>query len=109
MQEGHADLVRTRRCGELDVLQALVDGVDRWILLLVDGRIDTFGPRRCFWGTDLSALLRRNQCTYRQAVTMFTDEMKFLSKEDLEWVMGRGLAECLPWPVAPALAKKKAA
>ena len=71
--------------------------------------IDTFGPRRCFWGTDLSALLRRNQCTYRQAVTMFTEEMKFLSSEDLEWVMGRGLAECLPWPVAPALAKRKAA
>ena len=33
--------------------------------------IDAFGPRRCFWGTDLSAMLSRTNCTYRQAVTMF--------------------------------------
>jgi hypothetical protein len=31
-------------------------------------------------------------------VTMFTEEMKFLSADDLEWIMGRGLAECLSWP-----------
>lgn len=70
--------------------------------------IDTFGPRRCFWGTDLSGILRSTKCTYAQAVTMFTEEMDFLSREDLEWVMGRGLAECLPWPVAPGLLRKKA-
>jgi predicted TIM-barrel fold metal-dependent hydrolase len=62
--------------------------------------IEAFGPRRCFWGTDLSAMLSRTKCTYRQAVTMFTEEMDFLSKEDLAFVMGRGLAECLPWPLA---------
>jgi L-fuconolactonase len=60
--------------------------------------IEAFGPRRSFWGTDLSAMLSRCSCTYRQAVTMFTEEMPFLSKDDIEWVMGRGLAECLPWP-----------
>ena len=60
--------------------------------------IEAFGPRRCFWGTDLSAMLSRTTCTYRQAVTMFTEEMKFLSADDLEWIMGRGLAECLAWP-----------
>ena len=70
--------------------------------------IDTFGPRRCFWGTDISSMMRSSKCTYRQAVTMFTEEMDFLSKDDLEWVMGRGLAECLPWPVSPSLAKKAA-
>jgi predicted TIM-barrel fold metal-dependent hydrolase len=68
--------------------------------------IEAFGPRRCFWGTDLSAMLGRTKCTYRQAVTMFTEEMDFLSKEDLEFVMGRGLAECLPWPLAPNLASR---
>jgi predicted TIM-barrel fold metal-dependent hydrolase len=68
--------------------------------------IEAFGPRRCFWGTDLSAMLGRTKCTYRQAVTMFTEEMDFLSKEDLELVMGRGLAECLPWPLAPNLASR---
>jgi predicted TIM-barrel fold metal-dependent hydrolase len=68
--------------------------------------IEAFGPRRCFWGTDLSAMLGRTKCTYRQAVTMFTEEMDFLSKEDLEFVMGRGLAECLPWPPAAVLASR---
>ncbi len=29
---------------------------------------------------------------------MFTEEMGF-SEDDLEWIMGRGLAECLPWPI----------
>jgi len=71
--------------------------------------IEAFGPRRCFWGTDLSSMLSRSTCTYRQAVTMFTEEMDFLSQEDLEYIMGRGLAECLPWPVAPELARRKAA
>ena len=61
--------------------------------------IGAFGPRRSFWGSDLSALLARSTCTYRQNVTMFTEEMKFLSAEDIEWIMGRGLSECLPWPV----------
>ena len=70
--------------------------------------IEAFGPRRCFWGTDLSSMLSRSKCTYRQAVTMFTEEMDFLSEEDLEYVMGRGLAECLPWPPAPKLASRKA-
>jgi predicted TIM-barrel fold metal-dependent hydrolase len=60
--------------------------------------IEAFGPRRAFWGTDLSAMLSRTTCSYRQAVTMFTEEMKFLSSDDLEWIMGRGLAECLSWP-----------
>jgi predicted TIM-barrel fold metal-dependent hydrolase len=70
--------------------------------------IEAFGPRRCFWGTDLSAMLSRSKCTYRQAVTMFTEEMDFLSKQDLEFVMGRGLAECLPWLAVPKLASRKA-
>ena len=34
---------------------------------------DAFGPQRTFWGTDLSRL----PCTYRQGVTMFTEEMPF--------------------------------
>ena len=29
---------------------------------------------------------------------MFTEELDFLSATDLEWIMGRGLAECLGWP-----------
>jgi predicted TIM-barrel fold metal-dependent hydrolase len=64
--------------------------------------IDAFSPHRSFWGTDLSVLLSRSNSTYRQAVTLFTEEMGY-SASDLEWIMGRAIAECLPWPVAPSL------
>jgi predicted TIM-barrel fold metal-dependent hydrolase len=57
--------------------------------------IRAFGPRRCFWGSDLSRMLEH--CSYRQGVTHFTQELEFLSPDDLEWIMGRGLAECLGW------------
>ena len=57
--------------------------------------IEAFGPRRCFWGTDLTRL--RADCSYRQAVTVFTEEMDFLSAEDKEWIMGRGVCEWLGW------------
>jgi len=60
--------------------------------------IDAFSPRRSFWGTDLSVMLSRSTCTYPQAVMLFTQEMGY-SARDLEWIMGRGLAECLPWPI----------
>jgi hypothetical protein len=31
-------------------------------------------------------------------VKLFTEHMDFLSDSDKEWIMGRGLAECLNWP-----------
>jgi predicted TIM-barrel fold metal-dependent hydrolase len=57
--------------------------------------IEGFGVRRSFWGSDFSRLLRH--CSYRQAVTVFTEELDFLSPSDLEWVMGRGILERLSW------------
>ena len=57
--------------------------------------VDAFGPSRVFWGTDLSHL----PCPYRQAVTLFTEELDFLSDSDREWIMGRGIAEWLNWPL----------
>ncbi len=54
-----------------------------------------FGAKRMFWGTDLARL----PCTYRQSVTMFTEEMPFFSQDDLEWIMGRGLCEWLGWKI----------
>ncbi len=56
---------------------------------------DAFGPRRIFWGSNLTRL----PCPYRAAVTMFTEEMPWLSDEDKEWIMGRALCEWLGWPV----------
>ena len=54
---------------------------------------DAFGPQRTFWGTDWSRL----PCSYREGVTMFTEQMAWLKGQDLEWVMGRGVCEWLNW------------
>jgi predicted TIM-barrel fold metal-dependent hydrolase len=62
---------------------------------LVRRVVDAFGPQRCFWGTDLSHL----PCPYKQVLTLFTEEMKSLSSTELDWIMGRGLAQWLGWPL----------
>ena len=54
---------------------------------------DAFGPRRMFWGTDLSRL----PGSYRQAITLFTEEMPWLGPRDREWIMGRGVCDWLGW------------
>lgn len=54
---------------------------------------DAFGPDRCFWGTDLS----RMPCSYRECVTMFTEELPWLTGGDLERVMGRALCNWVGW------------
>ncbi len=56
---------------------------------------DAFGPRRMFWGTDWTRLT----CPWRQAVTLFTEELPWLSSEDKEWIMGRAICEWLAWPM----------
>lgn len=55
---------------------------------------DAFGPQRTFWGTDLTGL----PCAYRQAVTMFTEELPFLSEDDKTWVMGKAVSAFAGWP-----------
>ena len=57
---------------------------------------DAYGARRCYWGSDVTNSFAK--ATYRQRVTHFTEELDFLVPGDLEWIMGRGLAECLEWP-----------
>ncbi len=37
---------------------------------------DAFGAQRCFWGTDIT----RMPCSYRQCVTMFTEELPWLAR-----------------------------
>jgi predicted TIM-barrel fold metal-dependent hydrolase len=57
--------------------------------------IAAFGPQRSFWGSDITRVPKST--SYRQVVTHFTEALDFLSAADLEWIMGRGLAECLGW------------
>ena len=54
---------------------------------------DAFGPQRFFWGTDIT----RMPCSYRQCVTMFTEELRWLKGRDLELVMGQGVKDWLGW------------
>jgi predicted TIM-barrel fold metal-dependent hydrolase len=60
--------------------------------------VDAFGPRRTFWGTDLT----RMPCTYYECIALFTEQLPWLKGEDLEWVMGRGVCEWLGWSLRRA-------
>jgi predicted TIM-barrel fold metal-dependent hydrolase len=55
--------------------------------------IGAFGPGRVFWGTDLTRL----ECTYAQAVTMFTEEMPWLDRTELELIMDKGVRAWHGW------------
>lgn len=56
---------------------------------------DVYGPRRCYWGTDVTNSYAKT--SYRQRVTHFTEELSFLSEADKDWIMGRAIVECLRW------------
>ena len=54
---------------------------------------DAFGPERMFWGTDIT----RMPTTWKQCVTMFTEELPWLPAQDKELIMGRALCAWLTW------------
>ena len=54
---------------------------------------DAFGPERMFWGTDIT----RMPCSWRQCVTLFTEELPWLSERDKELIMGRALCDWIDW------------
>ncbi len=59
--------------------------------------VDRMGPERCFWGTDITRLMGHG-LTYTDTIEQFTKHFDFTPTE-LEWIMGRGISECLGWPV----------
>lgn len=54
---------------------------------------DAFGPQRMFWGTDISKM----PCSWRQCVTMFTEELPWLSAQDKELIMGQAICAWWGW------------
>jgi predicted TIM-barrel fold metal-dependent hydrolase len=54
---------------------------------------DAFGPHRMFWGTDITKM----PCSWRQCVTMFTEELPWLGDEDKRLVMGDALCAWWGW------------
>jgi predicted TIM-barrel fold metal-dependent hydrolase len=58
---------------------------------------DAYGPRRFFWGTDIT----RMPCSYRHCITLFTEELPWLKGNDLDLVMGQGVCDWLGWQRRP--------
>ena len=56
---------------------------------------DAFGPERMFWGTDIT----RMPCSWRQCVTMFTEELPWLTGRDRDLVMGQAVCNWLGWKI----------
>jgi len=54
---------------------------------------DAFGPQRMFWGTDITKM----PCSWRQCVTMFTEELPWLSEPDKELIMGQAVCAWWGW------------
>ena len=59
--------------------------------------VDAMGPERCFWGTDLTRLMGHG-ISYADTIAQFTEHFG-LTAAELDWIMGRGISECLGWPV----------
>jgi len=54
---------------------------------------DAFGTARMFWGTDITKM----PCSWRQCVTMFTEELPWLGETDKRLVMGDALCAWWGW------------
>jgi L-fuconolactonase len=66
-----------------------------WLHDRIHKVFDAFGPKRLFWGSDVTRLPAT--ASYEDTRRLFTDELDFLKGDDLEWVMGRGVTEWLRW------------
>ncbi|HEX2940539.1 MAG TPA: amidohydrolase family protein [Rhodopila sp.] len=54
---------------------------------------DAFGPARMFWGTDITKM----PCSWRECITMFTEEMPWLSEADKRLIIGDALCAWWGW------------
>jgi L-fuconolactonase len=57
---------------------------------------DVFGPERIFWASDLT----RMSGPYREVVTLFTEEMSWLTSSDRQLIMGEAVCRWLGWAAA---------
>jgi predicted TIM-barrel fold metal-dependent hydrolase len=56
--------------------------------------VDAFGAERCMWGSDLSRL----PCPYSDWVNAMAEGLNCLSSDEVEWIMGKSIAQVLNWP-----------
>jgi len=57
---------------------------------------DAFGPQRMFWGTDITKM----PCSWQDCITMFTEELPWLSGDDMRLVMGEAVCAWWRWNAA---------
>ena len=55
---------------------------------------DAYGPRRCYWGTDITNSFAK--ASWRQRAEQF-EGLEFLSEDDKDWIMGRAIRARLGW------------
>lgn len=58
---------------------------------------DSFGPERMFWGTDITKM----PCSWRECVTMFTEELPWLGERDKALIMGEAVCAWWRWDRTP--------
>ncbi len=56
-----------------------------------------FGPQRLMWATDWP-IIENSHATYRQALTVVRDDMKFLNADDKAWMLSKSIERV--WPFA---------
>ena len=56
---------------------------------------DAFGPSRIFWGSDLTRLT----CSYKECLSLFEDELTWLTSEDKTLILGEAICHWLKWDV----------
>ncbi len=56
---------------------------------------DAYGSRRCHWGSDMTNSFDKGSMIQR--INHFTEELRFLSETDKDWIMGRSILEKLRW------------
>jgi predicted TIM-barrel fold metal-dependent hydrolase len=54
---------------------------------------DAFGPHRMFWGTDITKM----PVSWRECVTMFTEELPWLSEADKTLIIGEAICNWWGW------------
>jgi L-fuconolactonase len=54
---------------------------------------DMFGPKRIFWGSDITRLAG----SYKECFDHVKESLDFLSAEDRKWILGRAISETLGW------------
>lgn len=93
------DLVRLADAPNVSVKATSLPGhvSDRYPFASLHPRIarvvEAFGAGRVFWGSDLTRL----ECPYREAVSLFRDELDFLDDEQRAEILGEAVLRWIGW------------